>query len=236
MPEIALQILRFHFQIGNRGFQLGVPVDQPLVAVDQPVLVQIDEGFQHGLAEMLVHRELLAAPVHGAAQAAKLGGDRAARFLFPFPDLLHEVLTGIIGALVLAGFQLAFHHHLRGDACMVRTHNPQRILAAHAFIPDHDILKCVVQRVADMKATRHIRWRVHNRIGFCTGTLRPEQAVFLPMGIPAGLDRGGVECGGELGFHKVCGFASGTRRNQANWLLLRANGCKNSCRMRLLSS
>ena len=47
VPEVALGLDLHHFQIGNRGEQLGVPVDQPLVLVDQPLAVKLDENFKH---------------------------------------------------------------------------------------------------------------------------------------------------------------------------------------------
>ncbi len=39
VPETARNRLRFDFEIGNRGLELGIPVHQPLVAVDQPVVI-----------------------------------------------------------------------------------------------------------------------------------------------------------------------------------------------------
>ena len=60
VPERTLHILRFNLEIADRGLELGVPVDQPLVAVDQPVVIKIDEGLGHRRAEMRVHGELFA--------------------------------------------------------------------------------------------------------------------------------------------------------------------------------
>ena len=91
VPERTLHILRLDLEIGNRGLELGVPVYQPLVAVDQPVVIKVDKGLEHGIAEMLVHGELFAAPVHRAAEAAQLARDRAAAFLFPLPYLGDEI-------------------------------------------------------------------------------------------------------------------------------------------------
>ena len=60
VPERPLHILRFDLEIADRGLELGVPIDQPLVAVDQPVVIKIDEGLGHRRAEMRVHGELFA--------------------------------------------------------------------------------------------------------------------------------------------------------------------------------
>ena len=201
MPETALDILRLDLEIADRGFQLGVPVDQPFVAVNQLVIIQIDEDLEHGFAEMRVHGELFAAPVHRTAEAAQLGGDGAAAFAFPVPDFLDEFLARIIGAFVLLRFQLAFDHHLRRDAGMVGADHPQRILAAQTFVPDHDILQGVVQRMADMQGPGHVGRRVHDGEGLRIGALGPEKALFFPVLVPTLLDGSRIECLGEFGGH-----------------------------------
>ena len=193
MPERALHILRLDLEVGDRGLELGVPIYQPLVAVDQPVVIKVDEGLEHGIAEMLVHGELFAAPVHRTAEAAQLARDRAAAFLFPLPHLGDEILAAVIGALVLLRFQLAFDDHLRGDARMVGAHHPQRVLAAQPLVADHDILQRVVERVADMQAAGDVGRRVDDRIGLRVGAFGAEQALVLPMDVPARLDFGGIE-------------------------------------------
>ena len=43
MPEAALDLDLLHFEIGDRGQQLRVPVDQTLVLVDQSLRVEFDE-------------------------------------------------------------------------------------------------------------------------------------------------------------------------------------------------
>jgi hypothetical protein len=193
VPEMALNFLRFHLKVGNRGLQLGVPVDQTLVAIDQPLIVEVHEDLHHRAGEMRVHGELLAAPVHRAAEATQLAGDRAAALRLPFPDLLDKGLAGVIGALVLTGFHLALDHHLRGDARMVGAHHPQRVLAAQALVTDHDVLQRVVQRMADMQAARDVGRRVDDGEGRGIGARGAEQTALFPMGIPLGLDPGGVE-------------------------------------------
>ena len=72
VPETALQILRLNLKIRDRGLELRVPIDEAFVAINQVQtisdfvggIVKINEGLEHRLGEMLVHRELLARPVH----------------------------------------------------------------------------------------------------------------------------------------------------------------------------
>jgi hypothetical protein len=48
IPQVTLHLARFDLEVGDRGQHLGVPVDQPVVLVDQPGLVEIDEHPQDG--------------------------------------------------------------------------------------------------------------------------------------------------------------------------------------------
>ena len=201
MPEMAFHFARFHFKVGNRGFQLRVPVHQAFVAVNQALVVKVHEHFHDRFGKMRVHRELFAAPVHRTAQPAQLARDRAAALLLPLPHLVHEGFARVIGAFVLPLFQLAFHHHLGGDPGMVGSHHPQRILAAQPFVTDDDILQRVIQRMADVQAAGDIGRRVDDGEG---GRVRPvgaEQPVRFPVGIPFRLNRGGVESLVQFGAH-----------------------------------
>ena len=64
MPETAFGIDCLDLQIANRRFQRRVPVDQPFVAVDQTVIIEIDKNLQHGLIHAFVHGEAFVGPVH----------------------------------------------------------------------------------------------------------------------------------------------------------------------------
>src|SRR3546814_3593291 len=70
-----------------------------------------------------------------------------------------------ISALLTLGVHLPLNHHLRGDARMISANHPQRILAAQPFITDHDILKCIVKRMADMERSGHVGWWIDNSEG-----------------------------------------------------------------------
>src|SRR3546814_7840587 len=83
-----------------------------------------------------------------------MAGNFAAAFFFPLPDPGDELIAREISALLTLGVHLPLNHHLRGDARMISANHPQRILAAQPFITDHDILKCIVKRMADMERSR----------------------------------------------------------------------------------
>ena len=39
VPQVAFLLLALHFEVGQRGEQHRVPVDEPLAAIDQPFVV-----------------------------------------------------------------------------------------------------------------------------------------------------------------------------------------------------
>src|ERR1700687_6193956 len=80
-------------QIRDRGEQLGVPVDQPLVLVDEAGAIKLHENLEDRAREPLVHSETLARPVAGGADPVQLLYDGAAGFRFPRPYLFEEFLT-----------------------------------------------------------------------------------------------------------------------------------------------
>ena len=72
VPEMALHLDLLHLEVGDRGEQLRVPVDQPLVLVDQALVVERDEHLEDGARQALVHGEALARPVARRAEPLEL--------------------------------------------------------------------------------------------------------------------------------------------------------------------
>ncbi len=200
---MPVHLPRLDLEVGDRRMELGIPVDEPLVAIDQPLAVEIDEDLAHRMAEALVHGEALARPVGGGAEPAQLGDDGAARVALPFPDLVDELGpadgphigagagTGEHDALAL---QLALDHGLGGDPGMVRARLPQHVAAAHALIAHQHVLQREGQRMAHVQDAGHIRRRHHDGEGNRRGQgVAGEIAAALPAGVMPGLDLGRVE-------------------------------------------
>ena len=57
---MALHLALLDLKIRDCGVQHAVPIDQTLVLVDQPLLMEIDEYFAHGVGQALVHGEAIA--------------------------------------------------------------------------------------------------------------------------------------------------------------------------------
>ena len=194
VPHMAVDFDILDLEVGNRRLELGIPVHQPLAAIHQALIVELDEDLHHGglhlvvLGVFLTHGETLARPVTGGTEAAQLGHDLPTAFLFPLPDALEESLPPHIPAgWFLPLGQLSLDHHLRGDACMVGTGLPEHAVAEHALIAGQHILQRIVERVADMQAARHIGRRNDDteRVGVRV-VLRLEGPGFFPVRIDAG--------------------------------------------------
>jgi hypothetical protein len=171
--------------VGQRRQAARAPVDDPLRAVDEPVVEEPLEHCLHRAGQALVHGEALAGPVHAVAQPAHLAEDLPPRLSFPLPDPLHELLAAqVMPAQPFLG-QLALHHILRGDARMIHPRHPQRRIPLHPAPPHQGVNQRVIQRVPDMQRPRHIGRRNNDAEGRRLSThvlgISPEQ----PAGLPA---------------------------------------------------
>ena len=184
MPEMAVDLFIFHFQIGDGGFEMRIPINETLIAIDQPFIVKLNENAQDRIGKALIHGEAFARPVAGCAKPLELADDRAARFFLPLPDALDKSFAAHCAAVRLLPFhELALDHHLRGDAGMIGARLPEHILTAHALIADENILKRIVKRMAHMERASHIGRRDHNA--------KTVGGLFAAL-----FDRSGLECAG----------------------------------------
>ena len=204
VPQKAVFFFALDFQVADRAHQHRVPVDQALAAVDQTLLIELDKGLSDGFGQLVVHREVLAAPVHAVAHAAHLGRDGVAAFLFPLPDLGDKVLAAQVVAADFLLLQLALDHDLCGNAGMVGTRNPGRIGAEHAVIARQRIHDGLVEGMAHVQRARHIgRWQLDGKGGRALfGHLAAAIAGLgvtpaFPLGAPLGLNGGGLERFGQ---------------------------------------
>ena len=199
MPVASLDLAALDLKVRDGGLELRVPIDEALVAIDQPLFEQGDEHFAHGVRQAVIQGEALAAPVAGGAQPPHLARDGSARFRLPGPDLLDKGLTAQIPAPGIArGRQLPLDHHLGGYARMVRTRQPKHRLAAHPVIAGQHVLQGLVQRMADVQRSGHVRRRDHHaertrlRISLQRLIGRKGAGAF-PTGVKLRFERFGVE-------------------------------------------
>ncbi len=163
---MPLDLDLLHFEVGDRGQQLRVPVDQPLVLVDQPLAMKLHEHLDDGAREPLVHGEALARPVAGGAQPLELVDDRAARLRLPRPHFFEKLLAPERTPVVLLALhELALDHHLRGNAGMIGAGLPEHVAAAHAFEAGEHVLQRVVERMPHVQRAGHVGRRDDDAIG-----------------------------------------------------------------------
>ncbi len=192
VPERAVFFFALDFEVAHRGLEHRVPVAQALAAVDEAFFVELHEGLGDDRREVVVHREVFAAPVHRVAHAAHLLGDGVARLLLPLPHARHEVLAAQVMAADLLLLQLAFHHDLGGDAGVVGARHPQRVVALHAVIAREAVHDRLVERMAHVQRAGHVGRRQLDREGLrrppwaaaCRGS-RPWRSRASPIRDPS---------------------------------------------------
>ena len=85
--------------------------------------------------------------------------------------------------------QLPFDYILGGNASMVHAGHPERIASLHTSPADQNILKGIIQRMADMERTGHVRRWDHDGIGLSgIGRVGVKQPGVDPVLIPAIFD------------------------------------------------
>ncbi len=164
--ERPVHLLHLHLVVGQSGLGDGVPVDQALAALDQPVLEQAEERLAHGPGADRVHREPLALPVAGAAHRLQLLGDAPLVLVLESLDFGDELLASALalgfhapvfgqGRLALVAEALV-HHGLGRDAGVVGAGHPQGLVPLHPVGAGEDVLDGVVQGVAQVQGGRDV--------------------------------------------------------------------------------
>ncbi len=197
-PQEAVFLFVDDFQVGDRGLQHRVPVDQALATVDQAVFVQAHERLDHRVGGHRVHGEHAARPVARRADAAHLALDDVAGLLLPLPHLGDETLAAErVARLALAfGGEVARDDHFRGDARVVGAHLPQRVEAAHAVVAHQRVHQRVLERMAHVQRAGDVRRRQQDRVRLALAA-GLEHAAALPLFVQAGFELLGVVGGGE---------------------------------------
>src|SRR6202030_694711 len=104
------------FEVAERRLATRTPIDQAQSAIDEPLAIELDEGFGHRAREPWIEREALAAPVARGTQAAQLVEDSVAVGLAPLPYACDERLAANVVTVLTLFRELAFDHVLRGDS------------------------------------------------------------------------------------------------------------------------
>ena len=198
--QLAVDLLVLHLDVGEHAAQRGRPVDHPLGAVDQAVVVQPLEHGADGAVAALVHREALTRPVDALAEPAHLREDRAAVLGLPLPRALEERLATQLAAAGALGDQRLLHQRMHGDRGVVHARQVQGVVTLHPPAADQQVDQRVLERVPDVQAAGDVRRRDDDRerrlVALRVGL---EVAALDPPPVQPGLYLARDELGGQIG-------------------------------------
>ena len=207
--QLVVLLLVADLQVGQCGGAAGAPVDNPFVAVNSSLVVEVDEGGAHRLAGARVQGETVAVPVGGDTQPAGLLMDNATNLPDVLPDQLHELFPAQLMPVLTLGSQLPFHRPLGGDAGMVGARQPEGRRAAHAAPADQGILQRFLQGVSQVQLAGDVGGRHDYAVGSLVRVWRRcEETLVQPILINALLNVGGVISPGH-----VCGGSGSHSRS-----------------------
>ena len=163
--QLALDVLVDNLDIRDGGLQHRRPVDQTVSLVNHALIIKVLKNGLHSAREAIVQGETLARPIYGVTNGTHLVLDGATVLFFPLPDLVNELFALVVPALFALGLlELGLDLGLGGNAGVIGTRQPQGGVALHALAADNGINQRVVQSVAHMQLTGHIRRRQHDGI------------------------------------------------------------------------
>ena len=182
--DLALLLLVNDFLIAQRRERHWIPVHHAHAAVNQPLLVQIDERVHDPFIVLFVHREPRAVPIAARPQLLELLQDDAAVLVGPRPSVLHERVAAQIALLNALLAQSLHHLRLRCDGSVIRPGNPTGVLALHARAAHEHVLNRVVQHVPHVQHARHVGRRNDYGVRLALVGNRLEKSMFEPKAVP----------------------------------------------------
>src|SRR5262249_26968413 len=131
VDELVVALLALDLDVREHGLALRAPVDDAVVAVDQPFFPEPHERLAHRAREPRVHRETLARPVTRGAEASELPDDLAARLFLPLPRAREVAVAAEVFLRLALGGEDPLEDHVDGDRRVVGSGEPQRVEAVH---------------------------------------------------------------------------------------------------------
>ena len=122
--ELTGFVSRQDFEVREGSVQHRIPIDEPLAAIDQALVVEVDENLANRSRAALVHGKAVAAPVDGCAEPPSLLCNDAAGLLLPLPDAFDKRLATEIVLGFALGIEQALHDHLGRDTRVIHAGLP----------------------------------------------------------------------------------------------------------------
>ncbi len=176
-------------EVGDRARAARAPVDDAVVAIEEPSVVEVDEVLEDGAHVALVQREALAPVVERGPEAPELAVDHLPVVLEPLPGPLDERLAAEVVPAEPFLRELALDDVLGRDSRVVVARLPERVEAAHAVIADEEVLDRRVHPVPHVQVAGDVRRRDRDHERRALGVrLGLVEALGLPRLLPARFD------------------------------------------------
>ena len=131
-PQRPLAVFVFDFVIGERRFGDGIPVDEVLTPVNQPLIKQQFKHVTNGFGTLFIHAEPETLPITASSHGADLFEDGCQALFLPDPNVLEKLLAGKFESVFALCFEeMFFHDRLGGDASMIGSWKPERFESGH---------------------------------------------------------------------------------------------------------
>ena len=129
--------------------------------------------------------------------------ERGTGLFLPGPHALDEFFATKVVPRFAFSLELLLDDDLRANAGVVGAHLPQRVVAAHPVITNHDVHQRLLERVTHVQQARDVgRRQLDAECRHAGFHRRLEVAARFPERVPLRLDGVGVEALGE--FHAHC--------------------------------
>ena len=195
-------VVRVNFIIRDSSLKIGVPVHQPLTAVDQSVAEHLEERTTNGLAADFIQRKTYSTPVTTRTDLLELIQNASLVLILPLPDTFDQSLTtNVVPCQLFLFLHSTFNNRLSRNARVIRARHPQSGSPLHPSPASQQVLNCAVQTVPHVQRTGHVWQRNHDRVLFLARSgFGVAISLAEPVFNPASL------CGGWfVGFWKFCG-------------------------------
>src|SRR5690606_1089713 len=133
LVQFAGPLLTVDLQLGQHRAAGRVPVHDALAAVDETLVVELDELAANRTRQAFVHGEAALGQVAGDLQRPQVCEDDAAVAVLPGPHSLDERFAPELAAGGVLGPQRALDLHVDADARMVGAWLEQRLVPLHAL-------------------------------------------------------------------------------------------------------
>ena len=183
-PERSVDLLLVDLVVGDGGSEEGIPIHQPLPAVDQPVAKHAKERPPDCPRADRVQREPRPPPIARGTDPGQLREDPLLVGVLPVPNAVDQLLA----ANVVPGQTLLFEHspfddRLRRDAGVVGAGHPQRFPPLLTPQSGQQVLERAVESVTEMQSTRDVRKRNDDRVRVAPGPRIGVEDAPLPPGL-----------------------------------------------------